>query len=326
MRTVVFGVGALGCYLAHSLCRAGNDVCVVARGAWSQTIAQDAITIHHVVQHRTTCDHPQVVGSLGEAGPADALFAVMQQGQMLAALPELAAAEAPLLVLVGNNLHVGEVQAYLSEHAPDKVVLFAFQSTAGRRESDHVECARWGATGLTVGPATGETPAQARALLDAVFAKGPYKPHYQHDMADWLLCHAAMVLPFVYLSYRIECDLTHATGTDIEQLTEATREAFEALGALGHEVLSKDLASLVNPGPMRALWRVGLRIVAKTSIGRLCVTDHCRAATHEMHDLDRDFMAIVDQLPNRAMPTWDAMRKAMPDWDELEERWNKKAN
>ena len=106
MRAIVFGAGALGCYLAHALVKAGNDVCVVARGAWGQTLACDGLRIHHVVQLRTTCDHPQVVGSLAEAGPADVLFAVMQQGQMLAALPQIAAAKAPLVVLVGNSLHV----------------------------------------------------------------------------------------------------------------------------------------------------------------------------------------------------------------------------
>lgn len=146
MRTIVFGAGALGCYLAHALVKAGNDVCVVARGAWGQTLARDGLQIHHVVQLRSTCDHPQVVGSLAEAGPADVLFAVMQQGQMLAALSQIAAAEVPLVVLVGNSLHVDEELAYLAAQAPDKTVLFGFQATAGRREADHVEDARLGRT------------------------------------------------------------------------------------------------------------------------------------------------------------------------------------
>ena len=326
MRTVVFGAGALGCYLAHALCKARNDVCVVARGTWGETLLRDGVVIHHAVQHKTTRDHPQVASSLTEAGPAEAVFAVMQQGQMMAALPELAAVDAPLLVLCGNNLHACDALAYLSKHAPEKTVLFAFQSTAGRRESDHVECARWGATGITVGPAVGEAPVAARALLDRVFAKGRYKPHYQRDMADWLVCHAAAVLPFVYLSYRIECDLARATDEDIASLVDATGEAYAVLTVLGHDILPEGDEEFTRPGPKRALWQAALHVVAKTSIGRLCVTDHCRAATHEMRELDRDFMAIVDQLPRRHMPTWDALREAMPGWDELEERWNKKAN
>ena len=58
----------------------------------------------------------------------------------------------------------------------------------------------------------------------------------------------------------------------------------------------------------------------------VCVTDHCRAATTEMRAIDEDFMALVETLPGRRMPTWDALRAEMPGWDELEARWNRKAN
>ncbi|MCR4871287.1 MAG: hypothetical protein K5859_08330 [Atopobiaceae bacterium] len=326
MKTVVFGAGSLGCYLAHALVKAGNDVTVVARGAWGETIAKNGITVRHVLQRRTTCDHVRVVGTLTEAGAADVVFAVMQQGQMLDALPEIAAADAPLVVLVGNSLHVDEELAYLEEHAPQKTVLFGFQATAGRREADHVECARAGASGLTVGAAQGEAPAAARAMLDRVFAEGSYKPSYQADMRDWLVCHAAAVLPFCYVAYRRDCDLTQATPDELADLIDATGEAYNVLSTLGYRILPEGEEGFYKPGARHALWYLILRIIAKTAIGRLCVTDHCRAGTHEMRELDRDFMSLVDALPHRHMPTWDALRAAMPGWDELEERWNRKAN
>lgn len=326
MRTIVFGAGALGCYLAHALVKAGNDVCVVARGAWGQALARDGLRIHHVVQLRSTCDRPQVVGTLEKAGKADALFAVMQQGQMLAALPAIAAADVPLVVLVGNSLHVDEELAYLAEHAPEKTVLFGFQATAGRREADHVECARLGASGLTVGAAHGNAPEMAQAVLNYVFAKGGYKPHYQQDMADWLACHAAAVLPFCYVTYRLECDLTRASKEDLARLVDASGEAYQALAQLGVRILPEGEQGFYRPGPRHAAWLLALQVIAKTTIGRLCVTDHCRAATNEMRAIDEDFMALVETLPGRRMPTWDALRADMPGWDELEARWNRKAN
>lgn len=326
MKTIVFGAGSLGCYLAHALAKAGSDVTVVARGAWGETISQNGITIHHVLQRRTTCDHVRVVNTLAEAGAADVVFAVMQQGQMLAALPEIAAAEAPLAVLVGNSMHVDEELSYLQGHAPQKTVLFGFQATAGRREADHVECARAGASCMTVGAAHGEAPSAAREVLDRVFAKGGYKPEFQADMRDWLVCHAAAVLPFCYVAYRNDCDLTKATSDDLNKLIDATGEAYNVLSALGYRILPEGEEGFYKPGAKHALWALILRVIAKSAIGRLCVTDHCRAATHEMRELDRDFMALVDTLPRRYMPTWDALRAAMPGWDELEERWNRKAN
>jgi 2-dehydropantoate 2-reductase len=326
MKTTVFGAGALGCYLAHALIKAGNDVTLVARGVWGETLAREGLAIHHVVQLHTTRDHPRVVPTLADAGAADVLFSVMQQGQMLAALPELAAAEAPLVVLVGNSVHVDEELAYLSEHAPHKTVLFGFQATAGRREKDHVECARAGASGLTVGAAHGEAPELSKAVLNYVFSKGGYKPHYQADMADWLVCHAAAVLPFCYVAYRCECDLTRATKDDLVRLVDATGEAYRVLAKLGYRILPEGEEGFYRPGVQRSLWHAVLQVIAKSSIGRLCVTDHCRAATHEMREVDHDFMALVDALPGRLMPTWDAQRSEMPGWDDLEARWNKKAN
>ena len=263
---------------------------------------------------------------LAEAGASDIVFVVMQQGQMLAALPLVAAADTPLVVLVGNNLHVDEALSYLAEHAPEKTTLFAFQATAGRREADHVECARVGASGMTVGAARGEAPDAAIDLLDRAFAQGAYRAKRQADMRDWLVCHAAAVLPLCYVAYRLDCDLTRATTEDLTDLIDATGEAYAALSELGYRILPEGEEGFYAPGPKRTAWLLILQVIAKSFVGRLCVTDHCRAAAQEMHDLDRDFMAIIDALPSRQMPTWDRLREAMPDWNELEERWNVKAN
>ena len=34
MKVLVYGSGVIGCYLAHVLCAAGNDVTLLARGQW----------------------------------------------------------------------------------------------------------------------------------------------------------------------------------------------------------------------------------------------------------------------------------------------------
>ena len=145
-------------------------------------------------------------------------------------------------------------------------------------------------------------------------------------MRDWLVCHAAAVLPFCYVAYRRDCDLTQATPDELADLIDATGEAYNVLSTLGYRILPEDEEGFYKPGAKHALWYLILRIISKTAVGRLCVTDHCRAGTHEMRELDRDFMSLVDALPHRHMPTWDALRAAMPSWDELEERWNRKAN
>jgi hypothetical protein len=50
------------------------------------------------------------------------------------------------------------------------------------------------------------------------------------------------------------------------------------------------------------------RIVAKTVLGRLMVSDHCRNGIVEMKYLDAMFNDYRQAHPGMPMPTWDAMR------------------
>lgn len=78
------------------------------------------------------------------------LFSVMQYGQTRAALEQLSEINAPVLVLVGNNLSCSETAEHLNEHAPEKEekfehgekrsVLFSFSAVGGRRENGRVIC------------------------------------------------------------------------------------------------------------------------------------------------------------------------------------------
>lgn len=61
--------------------------------------------------------------------------------------------------------------------------------------------------------------------------------------------------------------------------------------------------------------------MAKTAIGRLCVTDHCKNVVSEMRALDKGVSELFSQAPEMAHPTWDEPRDDMPSWDELERIW-----
>lgn len=60
MKVLVYGAGVIGCYLTHVLCRAGNDVTLLARGAWKSVLEEKGLTIRHHLQKKTTTDHPQL--------------------------------------------------------------------------------------------------------------------------------------------------------------------------------------------------------------------------------------------------------------------------
>lgn len=55
MKILIYGAGVIGCYLTHVLCAAGNDVTLLARGIWRETLERDGLTIVHHLQKK---DHP----------------------------------------------------------------------------------------------------------------------------------------------------------------------------------------------------------------------------------------------------------------------------
>ena len=106
MKVQVYGSGVIGCYLAHVLCTAENDVTLLARGQWKEQLQQNGLRIRHHLQRKTTLDYPRVIGSMEEDDHYDAVFAVMPYNKMQAILEPLAAIHSPIVVLVGNNMLV----------------------------------------------------------------------------------------------------------------------------------------------------------------------------------------------------------------------------
>ena len=77
MKVLVYGSGVIGCYLAHVLCAAGNDVTLLARVPWKEQLQRNGLKIRHHLQRKTTLDHPRVIGGMEEDDTYDAVFAVM---------------------------------------------------------------------------------------------------------------------------------------------------------------------------------------------------------------------------------------------------------
>lgn len=66
----------------------------------------------------------------------DAAFVVMPYHKLKAALPEIVKLQASLLVLVGNDVTLAEMEKHIKENAPGvKKILFGFQATGGRRRT-----------------------------------------------------------------------------------------------------------------------------------------------------------------------------------------------
>lgn len=292
MKVLVYGAGVIGSYLTHVLCAAGNDVPLLARGDWRETLEQEGLTIVHHLQKKATHDCPHIIGAL-DSTHYDLLFAVMQYQQMSAILGDLARAGSPLVVLVGNNIAAKEMEAYIQAHTPaPKAVLFGFQGTGGRRNADKAICVRFGDMGMTVGGLHGEPSTAEKQALTSAFAGTKYRLTWTADMDAWYKCHLAFILPIVYLSYALDCNLRQATGKQVKMGLQAVREGYGLLSALGYPILPEDTMEQLR-GFRGGLSYLELWIMAKTVIGELAATDHCRHAVTELEALDRGFMWLL---------------------------------
>lgn len=321
MKILIYGAGVIGGQLCHALCACGNDVSVVARGDWAETLRTEGLRIHHYIQRKDTVDHPCVLEGPGSER-YDIVFAVMQYRQMERIVPDLAAVDSPIVVLTGNNLSASEMEARIHAESPaPKTVLFGFGSTAGTRENGRLTTVHMGDGRLTLGKTDAEVPAAAKTALERAFSGSRLSVAYCDNMDAWLKYHAAYILPVVYLCYKTGCDLKKSTRADRKLMLDAVKDAYQLLMALGYPVRPVGDEKSLEPGLAHAVTKFVIYLTAKTRLGALCTTEHCRHAPREMEDLDEAFQRLRARKPGLSMPAFDRLYGQMPSWERIQDMY-----
>lgn len=307
MKVLVYGAGVIGGQLVHALIKSGNDVTLIARGIWKETLQKEGLRIHHYIQRKDTTDHPRVIEK-PNTERYDIVFAVMQYRQMEKILDDLAAVNSRVVVLVGNNLSVSEMEDHILNASPfPKEVLFGFGSTAGTRENGKLTTVHIGDGKLTVGKAYQEVSEKEKALLKSAFQGSRMSISWCDNMDAWLKYHAAFILPVVYLCYKTGCDLKKSTKEERKLLLKAVRDAYHFLMELGYPVRPVGDEKTLEPGITNMLVKMVIYWMSRTRLGALCTTEHCRHAPKEMEDLDQAFQKLRERNPDFPMPYFDKL-------------------
>ena len=301
MKILVFGAGVLGCNLANNLFRAGKDVTLLARGNWAETLQKNGLRIKNKFSPRLSVSRIPVVTALRPEDAYDVIFVVARYSQLDSILDALRANGTKNLVFVGNNVRARALAASL----PEKNVLFAFTSAAGHRERDRV--ASIDLKKITIGPLR-DAPSAER-LIGQVFEGTKYRVSYEPNMEDYLLCHAAFVLPVAFACYRTGGDLKKLKGDTayLSRLIDANIEGYRALRNAGHEILPKEDANFEGEAYRKTCLRF-FRLMCATSLGKICASDHAMNAIDEMSALNRDLKQFFD-ANGATYPVWKALEK-----------------
>ena len=305
MRVLIYGAGVIGGELAHVLARAGNDVTVLARGQWKAALEKKGLIVRHYVQLRTTTDYVRVIERLEPDDQYDLLFVVMQFGQLPAVLPIVARNSSSYIVAVGNNPDAENAQKALCSIYPEKEIAFGFQGSGGRRESGRIVSVHLNA-GMTVGALHGELSSAFQTRLDQAFAGAKYRLTPERDMDACLKCHLAFILPAAYVCYSVNCQLPRATKQQLWDIVDAGAEANAMLKSFGYPIRPDGQEALFTE-QRKKCYRL-LHFMAKTPLGRLAASDHCRHAEAEMQLLDDEFEKLREKA-GMPMPTWDRLRE-----------------
>ena len=296
MRFLVFGAGVLGCNLTRNLLRAGKDVTLLARGQWAESIRKDGLRIKDKLSPRMSVSRVPVVSELKPEDRYDVIFVVMRYMQLGSILDALRVNPTRNIVFVGNNVR----SAALAASLPEKNVLFAFASSAGHRERGYV--ASVDQKKIIIGQLSGATSNEK--LIGQIFDGTKYKVTYEPNMGDYLLCHAAFVLPAAFACYKTDGDLKRLKGNAayLSRLIDANIEGYRAIRNAGHEILPKADSDFEGKAYRRTCLRF-FKLMCATSLGKICASDHAMNAVDEMSALNRDLKAFFEEN-GAAYPVW----------------------
>ena len=288
MKILVFGASVLGCNIARNMLRAGKEVTLLARGKWAEEIRQNGLRIKDKFSPRTSVSRIPVVTELAPDDAYDVIFVVLRYTQLDSIMDDLQNNATKNIVFVGNNVRA---KAF-ADALPEKNVMFAFTSAAGHRESDRV--ASIDLKKITIGQLSDASSNEQ--LIGKIFDGTKYKVTYEPNMGDYLLCHAAFVIPAAFACYKTDGDLKKLKGNMayLSKMIDANIEGYHAIKNAGHAILPKEDADFEGGAYRKTCLRF-FKLICATVLGKICVSDHAMNAVDEMGALNRDLKHFYDE-------------------------------
>lgn len=300
VRILVLGAGVLGCNVAIDLFKAGVDVTLLARGQWYQTIKEHGLRIKEKFALGTKAYPIKVIDQLTKDDVYDAIFICLRYTQLDSIVDELKDNGSRVLIFNGNN----PTAAKLAGQFPDKNVLFSFAEVGGNRDGDKVNS--FNLHKMTIGGLTKRT--NDRNLIHEIFGSTKIRIVYEPNMGDYLISHAAFVVPVCFACYHTDGNLKKIKNDKeyIHKIIDANVECYRAIEKLGHSVLPSSDQAYNTPKWRRTVY-LFYKFMASCSLGKLVASDHALSAVEEMAALS-DAMEILIHEAGTGSAAFDELK------------------
>lgn len=286
MRILIIGAGVLGCNMAHNFYKAGKNVTLLARGKWGENIRENGLVIKNEFSIKPSCDRIPVISELSSDNEFDVIFVCLRYTQLQSIIDALKNNLTKNIVFIGNNV---DAEGF-AKALPDKNVMFGFVSSAGHRETDCVVSIDL--RKITIGDL--KNNASNKGLIDKIFSNTKYKMVYEPNIGDYLISHAAFVIPAAFACYYTDGNLKRIKNDKafIYKIIDANAECYAAVGALGHELLPKGEEDYRSDKYRKMCYQF-YKLMCSTVLGKLCASDHAMSAVDEMNVLALELEKMI---------------------------------
>lgn len=238
MKTLIFGAGPIGQWLAHRLQQSGANPTLLARNKTYQSLERNGIEILDGLTGERHAAKVRLVNRLDPESRWDLVVVAMQKASRLAVCPVLAQNKhLENILFLGND--VSGFHHY-SEHLPEQSILLGFPGAGGGWDGDDlVILDREKPQGRHGEIYFGELDGTARTRTGRIrelFEAADIKVSVENDMDGWLKYHYAFIAPTTGVIFKKGGDLgaVAADKAVIHQYCKACREAGNVLRELGY--------------------------------------------------------------------------------------------
>jgi 2-dehydropantoate 2-reductase len=313
MKTLIYGAGPIGQWLALKLTQADADVTVLARGEILRNLERRGIIITDALTGEQLEAKPRLVERLDPEDRYDLVVVAMSRASRLAVCPDLARnPHLQHILFLGND--VDGFHRYL-DHLPPSKVLLGFPGAGGGFEDGELKILdrekKNGKGELFIGEIDGEIHERTKAIA-ALFAAAGLKAHVEQNIDGWLKYHFAFIGPTVGAVFKHGGNMKAvATEKDtIHQYCRACRQTGDVLRAVGYRKRQPGVFNLYYWMPRWLEPKVFAKLFgSEASATRFGL--HARTVGPELLEMAEDFEAIKRKA-GLETPDLDALLACVP--------------
>ncbi len=238
MKTLIYGAGPIGQWLALRLHQAGKDVTLLARGETYRSLRERGVEIVDGLTGERLAARVKLVERLEPEDRYDLVVVVMHKAGRMAVCPALAAnPHLENVLFLGND--VSGFHRYL-DHLPEASVLLGFPEAGGGWDGDDLVFMDREKPGdrhgkLHVGELDGSIRERTRQI-QRLFEAADIAVHLERDIDGYLKYHFAFMAPTAGVIFEKGGDMraVAADADAIQRYCRACREAGDVLREVGY--------------------------------------------------------------------------------------------